>query len=165
MGGAGGILSSYISDEIKQSANPEDMFDFALMCAEAAETKSPTDLSLDDILNGVRGAPVADNIKDTGNQDQVQKILNQFVVARELIRTDESKYNLAHDYLAPYVNIATEGIETSVEHANKLLKRYAAEYGEDTKVRIPFRHIMTITRFASPNLKRQGKNTRSSHKK
>ena len=81
------------------------------------------------------------------------RTLKQFVTARVLIRTDENKYNLAHDYLAPYVQTATEGTETNAERANRLLKRYTAEYREDPKSRIPLRNILTISKYASPDLK------------
>ena len=57
LGRARGILSSYIGDEIRQSANEQTArLVLRLMCADAVETKSPTDLSLDDIVRGISGA-------------------------------------------------------------------------------------------------------------
>jgi len=159
LGGARGVLSSYINEEIKQSANEQAAkLILRLMCAETIETKSPTDLSLEEILNGVRGTSTSDtHVRDSIKQEEVQKILTQFITARVLIRTDENKYNLAHDYLAPYVHSATEGTETSAERANKLLKRYMAEYREDPKVRIPIRHIRIINKYAAKELKGKSK--------
>src|SRR5262249_10590024 len=60
--------------------------------------------------------------------------------------------NLAHDYLAPYVRTATEGAETNTERANRMLKRYIAEYKEYPNTRIPFRRVRWIQKYASGEL-------------
>jgi len=154
LGGARRILSSYISDEIKQSANEQAArLVLRLMCADAVETKSPTDLEFEDILSGVSGSGEASQLQSSVKEDEIQKILNQFVTARVLIRTEENKYNLAHDYLAPYVRTATEGAETNVERANRLLKRYVAQYKEDSSTRIPFGRVRWIQKYASTETK------------
>ena len=144
LGGARGILSSYINEEIKQSANEQAAkLILRLMCAEAVETKSPTDLSTEDILQGIGGATSEHKtVHGSFAQNEIQKILDQFVNARVLIRTDEDKYNLAHDYLAPYVRTATEGTETNTERANRLLKRYVAEYGGIPKHESTWSHVV-----------------------
>jgi len=148
LGGARGILSSYISDEIKQSPNDQTArLVLRLMCADTVETKSPTDLGLDDILHRISGTEAPSN-----RPEEIQAILNQFVTARVLIHTDDDKYNLAHDYLAPYVRTATEGTETNTERANRMLKRYVAEYREDRRTQIPFGRVRMIQRFASPEV-------------
>lgn len=154
-GGARGILSSYISDEIKQSSNEQAArLILRLMCADTADTKSPTGLSFDDILVGVTGT---DSTTSANRPEQIQAILNQFITARVLIHTDEDKYNLVHDYLAPYVRTATEGTETNTERANRMLKRYIAEYKEDPKTRIPFGRIRSIQEYASTEVKGKSK--------
>lgn len=150
LGGARGILSSYIHDEIKQSSNEHvARLILRLMCAEVSETKALSDLSLDEIVRGVQGGPGNSTAPDGVRPAEVRNILEQFVSARVLLRTDEGKYNLAHDYLAPYVTAATEGVETHTERANKLLKRYVSEYRDDPKFRIPFRRLRFITKYAS----------------
>ncbi len=154
LGRARGILSSYIGDEIKQSASEQAArLVLRLMCADAVDTKSPTDLGLDDILRGMGGSGQAAGATLPGRPEDVQAILNQFVAARILIHTDDDKYNLVHDYLAPYVRTATEGTETNVERANRLLKRYVAEYKEDPKTRIPFGRVRSIQKYASAEVK------------
>jgi HEAT repeat protein len=154
LGGAHGILGSYINEEIKQSANERvARLILRLMCADTGEAKSPIDLSLNDIIDRVRGISASDFGRESTNAVEIQKIIAQFVSARMLIRTEDNKYNLAHDYLAPYLRSATEGAETNIERASRLLKRYAAEYREDPKTLIPFRHIKLISKYASPDLK------------
>jgi HEAT repeat protein len=154
LGGSRGILSSYISDEIKQSPNDQTArLVLRLMCADIVETKSQTDLSLEDILHGISGTEQSGDAKVSGHPEEIQVILNQFVSARVLIHTDEDKYNLAHDYLAPYVRTATEGAETNTERANRLLKRYVAEYKDDHKTRIPFGRTHWIQIYASAEVK------------
>ena len=153
-GGARGILSSYIGDEIKQSPNEQSArLILRLMCADVVETKSQIDLSLDDILRGVSGVEQPSGEKAAGRPDEIQAILNRFVTARVLIHTDEDKYNLVHDYLAPYVRTATEGTETNVERANRLLKRYVGEYKEDSKTRIPFGRVRWIQKYATAEVR------------
>ncbi|HEU0291824.1 MAG TPA: ATP-binding protein [Anaerolineales bacterium] len=154
LGGARGILSSYINDEIKQSANEQvARLVLRLMCADAAETKSPTDLSLDDIVHGISGT---EGKIPSNRPEEVQTILKRFVDARVLIHTDEDKYNLAHDYLAPYVRTATEGTETNTERANRMMKRYIAEFKEDSRTRIPFGRVQWIQKHASNDVKSGG---------
>src|SRR6185503_18053249 len=102
------------------------------------------------ILRGVSGIEQPGGERTAGRPEEIQAILKQFVNARVLIHTDDDKYNLVHDYLAPYVRTATEGTETNVERANRLLKRYVAEYKEDPKTRIPFSRVRSIQKFASP---------------
>lgn len=150
-GRARGILSSYISDEIKHSLDDKlARLVLRTMTADAI-TKSPSDLSLDDIE---RSLGVVEHTTLPGSLEQgVRKILEQFVDARILIHTDEDKYNLVHDYLAPYVRTATEGVETNAERANRWLKRYLAEYSEDGRTRIPFRRLRLVQKHAAPDLK------------
>jgi HEAT repeat protein len=153
VGRARGVLSSYISDEIKQSANEQAArLVLRLMTADAVDTKSPTDLTLDDIIRGIGGVSVQVDGSPT-RSDEIQNILNQFVAARIVIHTDDDKYNLVHDYLAPYVRTATEGAKTNVERANQLLKRYLADYKEDAKTRIPFRRLREIQKHATAEVK------------
>jgi uncharacterized protein (UPF0147 family) len=155
LGRARGILSSYIGEEIKRSPNEEAArLILRLMCSETGETKSPTDLSLDDVVRGVSGGPVIDTgTSMTIQPEQVKQILEQFVSARILIRTDDDTYNLIHDYLALHVHTATAGTETNVERANRLLKRYVAESKEDPKTRIPFGRVREIQQYASPDVR------------
>jgi HEAT repeat protein len=153
LGGARGILSSYISDEIKQSPNEQiARLILRLMCADTVEIKSPTDLSMNDILHAISNGEQTANQQPSNRQEIIQAILNQFVAARVLIHTDDDKYNLAHDYLATYVHTATEGTETSTERANRMLKRYVAEYKEDPRTRIPFARAHWIQKYASADL-------------
>ncbi len=160
VGRAKGILSSYISEEMKQSADEHKAaLMLRLMTADAVAAKSPTDLSLDDILqrvgdgeaNASRGEP-ASVTAPLDSRGEIQKILNQFVAARIVIHTDDDKYNLVHDYIAPYARAATEGAETNIERANRLAKRFLAEYNEDPETRIPSRHLRLIRKYASVEL-------------
>jgi hypothetical protein len=48
---------------------------------------------------------------------------------------------------------ATEGLETKAERANRVLKRYIAQYKEDSRVRIPARDLWLIRRSASLELR------------
>jgi len=154
LGGVRGILSSYIGDEIKQSMNQQAArLILRLMCADVVETKSQTDLALDDILRGISGTNQTTSSNVVSRPEEIQVILNQFVSARVLIHTDDDKYNLVHDYLAPYVRTATEGTETNTERANRMLKRYVAEYKEDPKTRIPFGRVRWIKKYASADVK------------
>jgi len=153
-GRARGILSSYINDEIKQSANERAArLILRLMIAEDGLSKSPVDLSLDDILHEIEGRQLGLETTPYSHSQEFQKILNEFVEARILIYSDDHKYNLVHDYLAAHVRTATEGIETNVERANRFLKRYIAEYKEDSKMRIPYKRIRFIQKYASAELK------------
>ncbi|HLP80800.1 MAG TPA: NACHT domain-containing protein, partial [Nitrosomonas sp.] len=149
LGGARGILSSYIKDEINRSVNEKAArLILRLMCAETVETKSPTDLRFEEILGNIYSVgEIADS------RTAVQNILNQFVTARLIVHTDEDKYNLVHDYLAAYIKIATEGMETNTERANGLLRRYTASYRENRNVFIPYEHLRSIQKFASLDVK------------
>jgi conflict system STAND superfamily ATPase/sulfatase-modifying factor enzyme 1 len=154
LGGARGILSSYIGEEIKTSKNAQTArLVIRLMCADEVEAKSPTDLSLEDIARGISGREQTNDTTTFSNPEIIQAILKQFVAARLLIHTDDDKYNLVHDYLAPYVRAATEGTETNIGRANRLLKRYVAEYKEDPKTRIPFGRVRWIQKYASGEAK------------
>ncbi len=153
LGRARGILSSYISDEIKQSMNEQAArLVLRLMCADAVEAKSPTDLSLDDILSGISGVEQGAGVIPSSQPEDIRAILNRFVDARIVIHTDDDKFNLVHDYLAPYIHTATEGMETNVERANRLLKRYIAEYKEYPKMRLSYRHVRWIQKYASADI-------------
>lgn len=154
LGGAQGILSSYISEEIKQSANEHTAkLVLRLMCAESVDARSPIDLGVKDILNGVIGVGESNQSQVNVGSSEIESILNQFVAARVVIRNEENKYNLAHDYLAPYVHTATQGIESNTERANRYLNRYISEFREDTKARIPANRLLDIRRYASPEAK------------
>jgi hypothetical protein len=153
VGGATGILRSYISDEIKRSAHEQTArLVLRLMCAPGGEAKSPVDIGLEEIVRaiGERDTVVAPS---DGSAERIKRILEEFIRARILIRTRDGKYNLTHDYLAPYIRLATEGAETKVEKANWLLKRYLADFREDPKTTVPFRHVREIRKYASPDLK------------
>jgi HEAT repeat protein len=149
LGGARGILSHYIRDEIERSKNQDTARQVLhLLCPDTGETRYQTDLGLDEIMEEIGRTDLISATKAI-ERAEVQAILNQFVDARILIQTDEHKFKLAHDYLAPHVRTATEGTETNVESANRLLKRYEAQYREDPKVRIRRDHFVLITKYAS----------------
>lgn len=155
LGRAKGILSSYISEEIKRSANEQAArLILRLMCSESGEAKSPTDLSLNEIVLGVSGGPAEDDrISIDIQPEQIENILKQFISARILIRTDDNKYNLIHDYLALYIHTATLDTETNTERSNRLLRRYIAEYKEDSTTRVPFVRLRELQKYASLDVK------------
>ncbi len=159
LGRARGILSSYINEETKQSASePAARLILRLMCREeVVEKRSPIDLSLDEIIRGISEPEQAASANELINPEMIRTILNQFVAARIMIHTNDDKYNLIHDYLAPYVRTATEGTETNVERANRLLKRYVAEYSEDPKTRIPIGRVRWIQKHALAEVQRSDK--------
>lgn len=153
-GRARGILSSYISEEIKQSPDEQlARLVLRLMTADVVESKAPVDLSLEDIEHRIGGVGLPTPTGTPIHSEQVERILKQFVGARILIQTDQGTYNLVHDYLAPYVRLATEGVETNAERANRLLKRYIAEYREEPRTRIPFGRLRLIEKYASAEAK------------
>lgn len=153
-GRARGILTSYISDEIERSA---DQYVARLVLrtflAETGDTKRPTDLTLDEIMNEVVGPGQAGDGRSEIRVSQVRRILNQFVSARVLVITEDYRYNLVHDYLAGYVYTATRGVETNTERANRLLRRYLADYQVDHRIRMPFRTVRRVQRYASSELR------------
>lgn len=150
VGGARGILSSYISDEIKISINEQiARLVLRMMCADSVETKAPNDLSINEIVLEIRGV----NTSGSDSTEIIHRILEQFVTSRILIRTDENKYNLTHDYLASYIRAATEGTETNTEKANRLLKKKIAEYKDDPRARIPFAKTRWIQKYATSDIK------------
>ena len=153
------IISSYIGTEIKQSVN-ERVARLVLrsMIAEDGLSKSPENLSLNNILHQIGGAQQVLRQGSNNNlKQEVQNILDQFVAGRILIRTDDDHYNLVHDYLASYVLAATAGTETRAERTNRLLRRYVAEYRDDPKTRLPFRYISEIRKYASADIREEMK--------
>jgi len=79
--------------------------------------------------------------------------LDHFVTARIVVSTESGKYNLVHDYFAPLILFATEGLETQAERSNRLLKRYIAQYKDDSRVRIPTRDLWLICKASNPELR------------
>ena len=149
LGGAQGILSSYIKDEISRS--PSELIarlTLRLMCAPETQTKSPVDISFEDLDKALS----AHNLKISDRREQLQTVLQQLIAARIVLRTDDNEYNLVHDYLAPLVLAATEGMETPTERADRLFRRYIAQYKDDAKLRIPLRHLSLIRKHASTEL-------------
>lgn len=157
LGGARGILSHYIRDEIERSKNQDTARQvLRLLCPDIGETRYHTDLGLDEIMEGIGKVELVGATK-ASKQAEVQAILHQFVDARILIYTEEEKYKLVHDYLAPYVSTATEGTVTNVDRADRLLNRYVAEYREDPKVRLRHDHFTLINKYASAEAKNKQK--------
>jgi hypothetical protein len=149
LGGSQGILSSYIKEEINRS--PSEFIarlTLRLMCVPETGTKSPVDISLDDFEKALS----AHNLKTSESLERLQGVLQQLITARIVLRTDDDKYNLVHDYFAPLVLSATEGLETPTERADRMFRRYIAQYKDDAKLRIPLRHISLIRKHASSEL-------------
>lgn len=146
LGGAEGILSSFIKNEIDSNTDPEvAKIILRLMCSENFETKSPIDVSLEHISNNV-------NSKKGNKQSQadhhINLILNRLIGSRIIIESSENNYNLVHDYLAPLIRNATYGLETQKEWANRILKQYIAEFKSDNSFRIPLNRYFKIKKFA-----------------
>jgi hypothetical protein len=150
-GGARGLLSFYITEEIGRSADAQtSRLILRLLCSQNGDARRPADLSLDDILRSIQNADVAPARE---RQEHVKIILDQFIDARILLRTEEGKYKLVHDYIVPYVQRATAEVETNIERSNRLVQRYVAEYKEDPKARIPWHALRAISRHASADVK------------
>lgn len=152
-GRAKGILSSYINDAILQSRE-QDLARLVLrqMCTESFDAKSPVDQSMEEVVERILG--VSQSIKgQSERREKIEKVVNELLEARILIHTDDDKYNLVHDYLAPSIGIATKGVETNAERANRLLRRYVAQYGEEPTMRIPARHLRLIETHATTKVK------------
>ncbi len=153
-GGANGVISSFISDEIKSSADPNiARLILRLMCTDTSGARSPADLAMKDILRRITGESQTSKEGIAKIQENTRRILDQFVTARILIHLEEDKYNLAHDYLALYVKSATEGVQTNTDRANRYIKRYVAEYIDDPKMLIPYKRVRFIQKYATPDVK------------
>ena len=157
VGDCKGILSSYISDVLEHPAtdlkNTEDMQIawrvLRLMCSEDGLTKAHADFSLEKI--------VQDSGVTRTQEATVSRVLNHLVEGRILICSNEGKYNLVHDYLAPSVRQATKGIATDSERAKRWLRFYLAQYEEDKNTRVPLANVLMIRRHAGADLKQNPK--------
>jgi hypothetical protein len=147
--GAPGIIGSYIKEEIARSPHPQ-LASLLLrrMCHANGLVRAPNYLTLPDLAAGVLEG-------DTRTTDDVERILSLLHSARIVDRDDEGAFNLQHDYLAPLVLRATEGLETKHERANRLLNRYLAEYRLDKRIRVPMHLVDLVAGFADPTLLNQ----------
>jgi hypothetical protein len=147
--GAQGIIGSYIKEEIERSPHPQ-LASLLLrrMCHANGLVKAPNYQTLSDLAAGVL---------DIGKHtvDDVERVLLLLHDARIVDRDDDNAFNLQHDYLAPLVLRATEGLETKHERANRLLNRYLAEYRLDKRIRVPMHLVELVAGFADPKLLNQ----------
>jgi hypothetical protein len=149
-GRADGQLSSYIKEEIKTCSDPAlAQAILWLFCSASSDVRRSGDFSLGEIQSRVQASgrsPTA---------DKVAGILDRLIQACLIVQTGTETYNLAHDYLVPYVRRATGEIEKVVEDANRLLLHYLAAYNVDRRVRIPWRARRAIARHAMPDPEHQ----------
>jgi GTPase SAR1 family protein len=85
----------------------------------------------------------------------VTKTLAQFETARIVqieSRGKDPTFALVHDYLVNSVAAATLEEEDRTSKANELLKYYIAEFNDDQRNRIPFRHYRFIKKYADKSL-------------
>ncbi|MDB5060534.1 MAG: hypothetical protein JWP67_377 [Mucilaginibacter sp.] len=148
-GGAQGILSSYIKNEINRSVNHLiARLVLKAMCNIEAQTKSPLDQTIESLEQ-----IIADfKLKTDVDNEQLRQILSQFIASRIIVETESGKYNLVHDYFALLVIAATEGLETPTEKAERIFKRYIAQFKDDNKVRISYRNVKFIRSNANKEL-------------
>ena len=149
VGGVVGVLGSNIRDEIDRSGAPVLASQvLRALCSPYGVTKSPEDRSLQAL-----SSYVATETSGGSKQGQIEAVLERFTEARIVVRTDDNKFNLVHDYLAPITFAATEGFETKQEKADRVLRRYLAEYRIDTRTRIPPQMLGNVRRHARVNLR------------
>ena len=147
MGRTSGILSSYIKDELRRSGNePVARLLLRAMCSDDGQTKSPTDLTLDDCMKVLKEHGLSPD------RESVHGLLIHFVEARIFIYNDGDKYNLVHDFFASLAWTAIQGLETLTERATRLLRRYVAQYKDHAPTRIPLRDLWFIRRHANPDM-------------
>jgi hypothetical protein len=145
LGGSDGILRGIIEEEIRHTPNAQlTRVVLRKLCSPEAPTRSPLDISMTELVAEL----TAKGLASPGVEVELQMSLERLVNSRIVLRTDEDRYNLVHDYLAPMVKAATEGTETPVERANRLARRYIAEFKGDRQARIPLRHLLLIQRHA-----------------
>ena len=119
------------------------------MCSVNGETKSATDVKLSELLDEIKSKELVTE----NDQQLLLSCLSKFEAIWIIKRTEEDNYNLVHDFFAPLIRLATEGLETNVEKANRLLSRYVADFRQDQKKTfIPLRHISLIRKFGSKEL-------------
>ncbi|MGO7359977.1 hypothetical protein ACCS66_35465 [Rhizobium ruizarguesonis] len=149
VGGARGLLQTYIKDEIA-SCPDKQMAALVLrrLCAEGRPIKSPEDVDKEALIETVARAGL-DPISD---RDLLQRTLERLIEAKLVVQRGENLYNLVHDFIASLIPVATAGIETAKEQANRLLTKYLAEYREDPKFRIPRHHLALIHKNADSSL-------------
>jgi hypothetical protein len=141
-GGAKARLRGYIQDEISRSVDPVAARVIArALCAPDFRTKASQDIDEDELTRLVAEARIG------GDASKIaQATIARFVDARIAVITEEHRYNLAHDYLAPLIATATAGFETPAARANRLANHYVAGYEVDSKTRIPIQDMMAILR-------------------
>lgn len=144
LGRAKGILGSYIKDEIRRSGHEElARLLLRMMCADDFLTRLPRAQSLTELANALARQGIIASHEATKN------VLSHLVVGRIVVLVEGSGYILIHDYFAPLIAAATQGQEGKPEVANRLLRRYAAQYRQDHSTRIPLREMLIIHRHAS----------------
>jgi GTPase SAR1 family protein len=152
-GGARGILSGYINNEVSQCANSSlgGAILRALCDFSAHAKKDPQTIAgLEDAVGekaGLRGGRTS---------ELIPTILAQFEVARIVVSDcDESgrrEYSLTHDYLVDSISIATSDMSTRAERANQLLRYYLSGVRSGSSARIPLLRYRSIARYADPKL-------------
>jgi hypothetical protein len=149
LGQKSGILGSFIKEELQRLPKPA-IGEIALrkLCAPDGQTKSPVDVSLDELVDELK----AKGLTDGADRESLLGCLSQFEMSRIIVQTESKRYNLVHDTFAPLIRQATAGRETEGERANRLLLRYIADFQQDQKIRIPLQHLRLIRRYARPSL-------------
>ncbi|HWW61119.1 MAG TPA: hypothetical protein VN181_07120, partial [Thermoanaerobaculia bacterium] len=161
---ARGVLESYVNEIIKPPNVPADeqrdrvaRFVLRLLCADTADAKRPVGLTFEEIVE--RAAASIDDTR-VPVRELAADCLERATRALLVIREDEERYNLRHDYLARPILDATAGAQTIEQRANRVLDHYLERERSDPRVTIPRRDLRLIRKFASPQRKGEPAATR-----
>lgn len=153
VGGARGLLQTYIKDEIA-SCSDKQMAALVLrrLCAEGRLVKAPEDVSKDALAE----AAIRAGLDPHSDRDLLKRTIERLIEAKLVVQTGDELYNLVHDFIASLVPVATAGLDTAKEQANRLILKYLAEYREDPMFRIPRRHLRFIRKNADQGVRAEG---------
>lgn len=138
-----GVIGTFIRDEVARLPKPI-LGEIVLrkLCAPGALTKSPVDISLDDLATDVRAR---DPTLMAGAD--LATCLRLLQDARVVIQTGDASFNLAHDVLAPLIQRDTTGLQGQAEAADRSISFYLGAFRHDRTVRIPVRTLLQIRRY------------------
>lgn len=159
--GAHGIIARFLAETIAPLDISVDELErrvakviLRLLCNEEFTARRPVGLKQFDLLDRVLVQLHTDTQMSSTKAEcerAVEAVLRRLVADYIVIREDEGRFNLAHDYLAAPVRDATAEIETVEELANRLLDQYVKQSRADRAVVLPWRTLRSVTRFATPD--------------
>lgn|GEM_PF-4702804 len=165
-GGAWGIISRYIADEIGDPAGSDELERLAArhllraLCSQGFDARRPQGLTEADlyerVLDQLKAHPTHTATNSRAVQSAVREAIARLRTAYILVDEADGRVNLAHDYLAPAVRDATSGLETAEERANRILEQYASRArGGERFVVLPWREFRLVRAYGDPELKQR----------